>query len=124
MAYCRFSSDDWRCDVYCYASVSGAWVTHVATNRHVGELPHVNSWPRFLAGELTAQEFCVLHAEQMRFLETAPRVRIELPHAGETFDDAGPAEMHERLTQLRALGYHVPGYVFAELAAEATEHKP
>jgi len=33
VAYCRWSSANWRCDVYCYASVSGFWVTHVANNR-------------------------------------------------------------------------------------------
>ena len=41
MSYCRFSSDDWQCDVYVYADVAGGWTTHVAAVRFVfdKELP-------------------------------------------------------------------------------------
>ena len=29
MSYCRWSSDNFQCDVYCYADVSGGYTTHV-----------------------------------------------------------------------------------------------
>lgn len=29
MSYCRWSSDNFKCDVYVYADVSGGWTTHV-----------------------------------------------------------------------------------------------
>lgn len=35
MSYCRFSTDDYQCDVYVYEDVGGWWSTHVAGNRPV-----------------------------------------------------------------------------------------
>lgn len=34
MAYLRWSSNNFNCDVYCYANCSGAWTTHVAGKRY------------------------------------------------------------------------------------------
>ena len=39
MSYCRWSSDNWKCDLYCYEDVSGGITTHVAGNRIVGDIP-------------------------------------------------------------------------------------
>jgi hypothetical protein len=118
MAYCRFSSDDWQCDVYCYASVSGAWVTHVAAVRHVGELPHRGAWAEFIRGRISPSDYAAIHAEQMRFLDESPREPIGLPFDGQSFDDVGPLQCRARLIELRALGYRFPDAVLAELAAE------
>lgn len=41
----------------------------------------------------------------MGMLETVERVPIDLPHAGETFNDATAALFLERLVMLRGLGY-------------------
>lgn len=30
MSYCRFSSDNWKCDVYCYGASGGTFVTQGA----------------------------------------------------------------------------------------------
>jgi hypothetical protein len=119
MSYCRWSSDHWRCDVYCYANVSGAWTTHVAARRIVGEVPHESAWADFLAEKITPADFARMYGEQMRFLKTATMVLIGLPFDGESFDDEGPMGMHARLTELKAIGYNVPEHVFAELLAEA-----
>lgn len=43
MSYCRWSCDDFECDLYCYSDVSGGWTIHVAANRHVGKAPSVAS---------------------------------------------------------------------------------
>lgn len=34
MSYCRWSSDNWKCDLYCYEDANG-YITHVADNRIV-----------------------------------------------------------------------------------------
>ena len=39
MSYCRFSSEDFSSDVYCYADCSGGFTTHVASNRIIGDIP-------------------------------------------------------------------------------------
>jgi len=36
MSYCRWSSDDFRCDLYCYADIGGGYTTYVAKVRFLG----------------------------------------------------------------------------------------
>lgn len=46
MSYCRWSSDDFECDLYCYADVRGGYTTHVAGRDKKGKdigLPHDNA---------------------------------------------------------------------------------
>ena len=50
MSYCRWSSDDFQCDVYVYESVAGGFVTHVAANRVVFRM---NCLPWFLSSRST-----------------------------------------------------------------------
>ena len=33
MSYCRFSSENYHCDIYCYAHVNGGFVTDVTDGR-------------------------------------------------------------------------------------------
>lgn len=46
MSYCRWSSDNFECDLYCYSDVNGGYTTHVAGRRRQGDelvaigLPH------------------------------------------------------------------------------------
>lgn len=115
MAYCRFSSDDFQCDVYCYASVSGGYVTHVATNKPVldGTLPPPVPWEKDNADAWLAR-----HEAVMAWVEKAERKPIGLPHAGERFNDATPGECADRLESLRALGYQVPQRAIDSLREE------
>ena len=39
MSYCRFSSEDFSCDVYVYDDAMGGTTVHVAGNRYVGDVP-------------------------------------------------------------------------------------
>lgn len=39
MSYCRFSSDDYQCDVYVYQDGNGGWTTHVAGSRYLFKEP-------------------------------------------------------------------------------------
>ena len=117
MSYCRFSSDNFRCDLYCYAS-QGGYTTHVASTRVDGDIPA-------LAPLTNTAQFLESHRAQMAFLETATHTPIMLPHAGQDFVDADLAAFLDRLEGLRALGYHVPPGVLEgvreELADEAAE---
>jgi hypothetical protein len=113
MSYCRWSCDDFRSDVYCYAHVDGTWTTHVAGNKVVGEVPHV---PCIL--DVPPEEFAAAHKTQMEFLDKAERRPIGLAHDGETFKDAGRQEMIDRLLYLRSIGYHVPEHALERLRDE------
>lgn len=115
MSYCRFSSDNWKCDIYCYEGGSG-FVTHVAGNRVVGDIPKT---PPITKENMPA--YMVAHRAQMAFLDTCKRAPIDLPHAGKSFDDPDAGSCADRLESLRAIGYHVPQYAIDTLREEAAE---
>ena len=111
MSYCRFSTDDFRCDLYCYEDELGGWTTHVAAVRTEGEIPRV-SWSD------GAEVMLVQYQAQMAFLETAERLPIGLPSDGMTFSDDTLEEFRERLAGLKAAGYRFPEEVFQEVDEE------
>lgn len=124
MSYCRWSSDDFKCDLYCYESDRG-YTTHVAGNRVVGDVPHLD-WT-ILTADSGAQEFADQYKKQMDWLETAKREPIGLPHAGESFYDPDLESFLATVTMLRDEGYHVPTHVLdtirEEILDEAKEAK-
>lgn len=109
MSFCRFSSDNWRCDVYCYEHVDGGFTTHVAGNRIVGDIPTEPSWDLL---KDNPDQFMVEHNAVMAFLETCKRDPIGLPHDGAHFNDATLGDMRATLQMLKAEGYNVPAFVF------------
>jgi hypothetical protein len=122
MSYCRWSSNNWDCDLYCYEHVDGGFTTHVAGNRVVGDVPKDMDFPP--AGTSKdevakwAEEAVVSHRAQMAFLETAERKDIGLPHDGETFSDPDLESFLARVTSLRDMGYHVPDFVIESIKDE------
>ena len=114
MSYCRWSSDDFKSDVYCYADCGGGYTTHVAANKVIGDIPSVDF-------DADPDAFIAQHRAQMKFLESCAREEIKLPHAGETFNDSTLEEFRARLVTLKDLGYYVPPYVFVEIDAEIAE---
>lgn len=118
MSYCRFSSDDWSCDVYCYEDINGGYTTHVATSKAVG-VPKNLHCP---ATDFDA--FIKSHQEQLQFLETAERRDIGLPFDGQSFNDRDLEGFLETLTMLKKSGYNVPDYVIETVKEEiANEYK-
>lgn len=120
MSYCRWSSDNWQCDLYCYEDCYGGWTTHVAGNRLVGDIPKAN-FPGPNATDADWTEFNKAHDAQMKWLETAKREDIGLPHDGESFNDPTLAEFKQRLLALRSIGYRFPDYVLEEVDQEMAE---
>lgn len=117
MSYCRWSTDDFQCDVYVYADIAGGYTTHVAGNRVVYQEPlppHV-SYLTDLEGWLER------HRKVMEMIENSPREEITLPHAGETFNDPTPQACANRLQELKSLGYVVPQCVIDDLRMEKEE---
>lgn len=127
MSYCRWSSEDFSCDVYCYADCSGGYTTHVAGNRAVGEIPKTPPWPPRDADKATvekwAQESAEAHERQGEFLETCERQPIGLPHDSATFNDPDLSSFLARLEGLKALGYNVPDWVIANVREEMREEQ-
>lgn len=116
MSYCRWSSNNWDCDLYCYKSDSG-YTTHVASYRKVGgtPIPRVDV-QLLLSGQ--AAEYWAAYKAQRAWLEAAERVKIGLTYDGQSFDDDTLEEFLDRVTMLRDAGYHVPAYVFDAIREE------
>lgn len=118
MSYCRFSSNDFQCDVYVYEDVTGGFTTHVAANRLVYSDPLP---PRVDFDESRIAEWIARQQQVSKMIEEAHRVHIGLPHDGESFNDSDAASCADRLEQLRALGYIVPQYAIDTLREESNE---
>jgi hypothetical protein len=122
MSYCRWSSNDWQCDVYVYEDARGGWTTHVAGRRRVftEPLPAPVDLPR----GYTQDQFDAWYARHRAVLDIVDRTEptpIVLPHDGDTFNDPTPGDCADRLAHLRDLGYLVPDHAINELRTEQTE---
>jgi hypothetical protein len=105
MSYCRFSSDNFKSDVYVYAHIAGGFMTHVAANRIVGGIPPDVAYRDFMA-------------------EPPEREPIGGPHDGESFATDSIEETIELLRDLQSKGYHVPTHAFERLNNELEEVEP
>ena len=117
VGYCRFSSDDFQCDVYVYHDVGGWWQTWVAASRAVFKEP--------MPGRVDTDDpdwgdhYFGRHQEVMAIRDDADRVDIGGPYDGRSFQDPTPGDCAERLVMLREAGYNVPQYAIDELREEA-----
>lgn len=115
MSYCRFSSDNFQSEVYAYESSQG-FIIHVASRRHVGEIPHL---PDLLA--VSPEEFMRAYHAQMDALRDCKSVPINLPHDGATFICDDLEGMITKLLMLREMGYYVPESALERARAEIGE---
>lgn len=115
MSYCRWSSDNHKCDAYVYDSIDGVTL-HLAGNRHVGDIPIV---PVF--GSVSEAEFLSASKAQREFLIDAKIVPIKLPYAGESFTFDSPGECAVMIKELIEIGYNIPNWVIGILLEEQEE---
>ena len=113
MSYCRWSSDDYKSDVYCYESVYGGFDTHVAGRRHV---PKESLPPKVSFDDIGA--WMERHQEVSRIIGEADLVDIGLEFDGETFHDENAEGARNTLLMLRKAGYNVPDYAIEALEEE------
>lgn len=114
MSYCRWSSDNFGCDLYCYEDVAGGWTTHVAGRRHVGEIPSVD-WTA------SPEQIAAAHKAQTDALAASPLEPIGLPHDGATFRDGTLEDFLATLLMLREAGYRFGDYVLDSVREEMAE---
>ena len=112
MSYCRFSSDNWKSDVYAYESESG-YEIHVAASRHVGDIPKLPD-----ISKVDEFEYLEAYMKHLEAIDNARLVNIGGRYDGmsATFDT--PEELHVFMEHLQKEGYHVPSYVFETLKEE------
>lgn len=117
MSYCRWSSDDFQCDLYCYAAVGGGYVTHVAAMKRIlkEELPppiEFNDDP---------DGWVARNGAVIRIAENADLVPIGLPCDGKCYTDETLAEFRDRVACLIDVGYRAPSYVLETIDKEIAE---
>ncbi len=101
MSYCRFSTNNYKSDVYVYDDVGGGITIHVATSRVASKVPKVTDYN-------DSKKFAKQVIEQQKAISTAKYKKNGLPYDGESFYNLTPREALERLFELRAAGYRIP----------------
>ena len=141
MSYCRWSSMDFKCDLYVYEHVGGFWQAHVATRRRKGS-PPVSSIEVMNAlregmekadGRGNYNWKSDEAREKHRRLNTAYQDWLDCgddddawdilpePSTGSDFVTVTPGEMAEKLKALRAEGFMIPDLAIEELEEEQAE---
>ena len=118
MSYCRFSSDDFQCDVYTYADVYGGYTTYVASYKYIFKKP--------LPPEVDISDskaWCKRSVKVGKIVDKAKSVPIGLKYDGACFNDDTAAECADTLEMLREEGYRVPQYAIDALREEAMEEE-
>ena len=113
MSYCRWSSNDFQCDLYIYSDVNGGWTTHVADCTYSERIP-------LPLENLNPKDYAEAWEKHFQELD-ACRITFTQPWAGETFNDDSLAALSERLYIMRLMGYRFPDYVFDRIDEEIKE---
>ena len=117
MAICRFSSDNFKSDVYVYESATG-WEIHVAGRRFVQELPEMPSFSAVPAGE-----WIKLNRARSAVMDRTETEMIGLQYDGQSLTASDVEDCRDMLLMLRDEGYHVPISAIASLEAEIQDQR-
>ena len=114
MSYCRWSSDDYQCDVYVYEHVEGGFDTHIAGYRYKFSEP----LPPPINIRDDPEAWYARHQAVLAMTRGADMVPIDLPLAGAKFCHDTAEECAEWLEELRKIGFIVPQYAIDALREE------
>ena len=121
MSYCRWSSDDYQCDVYVYEDVGGWWQTYVAGRRRV--LREGVSFPPPVSFDDDPGGYVRRMAQVTKLVQPSNEGVlwdwVDLPDLDDdSFRDGTPGECADRLEWLRDQGLNVPQYAIDALREE------
>lgn len=117
MSYCRWSSDNFQCDLYCYESGDGdgsVWVTHVARSRRDWNPPY-DLYSDYI---IAHSHWRLLYKFYHIMMAKAPCIQIGLPYDGETFNDHTLESFLNRVLVLKDAGYRMPDSLMKEIRSE------
>ena len=115
MSYCRFSSDNWKCQIYAYESCDGGYQIHVASSKPIGNVPKTDLQ---LIRDGKHDEYLKQHKKQMDFLDKCKHGKIGLPFDGDNINCETLQEFKEKMIELREAGYSFPDYVLEDIDYE------
>ena len=118
MSYCRWSTDNFKCDVYAYESCYGGWQIYIASHRYEDGIPLVDN--NLLIKEKT-KEWTEQYIKQSKWLETAKFEPIGLPlDDGDIVCETLP-DFLAKMQEIKKAGYHIPDWVFDDIKEEIKE---
>ena len=120
MAYCRWSTDGFRCDVYAYESTGGGYVIHVATRKKVlpeGWKDPCETHLSDVSSDNAKERFAQYNAVMAEY-DALPWRNLEAPSAGKSFHESTPQAFKERMESLRAEGLLFPDDVLDRINRE------
>lgn len=117
MSYCRWSSDNFSCDIYAYESDQG-FVIHICGGRYKGDIPKVDM--SFLENNTpeNVQKYIDSSKKQSKHLKKYGTEPINLPLAGESFTFPDLQSFYDKMIELKNIGYVIPDRVFEIIKAE------
>ena len=121
MSFCRFSTDNYRCDLYAYESAHG-FELHVAAQRVHWDPPQ--SPLSLEALNLPHEEWLALYARYHDALREAPRSSIIHPDAGGHHLLGSLQQLRDKIEQLISEGLHAPDWLLPELDELILEDAP
>ena len=113
MSYCRWSSDNFKCDIYAYEDVKGGYTIHVASNKIVTKLP---KRPKIL--DCSAEEYMRREKKFQKAFDKAKHESIGLKYDGESFWCRTLSAFSNKMIELRNEGYRIPDHVFEMIEEE------
>lgn len=119
MSYCRWSSDDFRSDVYVYSDVEGGYTTHVATYRRVGPVTPMPDLDELHSDDPTP--WMDRYHAHIESVQATDLVAIGLECDGQSFNDPDLHSLMNRLMSLRTMGYYVPQSAIERITTEIAE---
>lgn len=122
MSYCRFSSDNFQCDLYVYMSGDDQITIHVANARpDMTGIPD-NPYFRYFKGEIEAADVSALHKEWTDAFD-----KVEYHEIGGRWDGAdikcSIEEAVEYLKKMKEDGYKFPENVIDDLIEDMEDEQ-
>lgn len=119
MAWARWSSDGYMCDVYVYETGEDSYTVHVANYRPVEPIP-VLDVEALLAGD--EDRFLESLERQNKALDSTPRQEIGGKYAGQTFRDLSLRQLYELLVDMKREGYYIPDWLIRDVRDAMREY--
>lgn len=117
MSYCRWSSDNFQCDIYAYASCYGGYEINVASGRYKGEIPKVPTVPK-PDDKKGLEEWKEAENKRHKYLRNCGTEKIGLEYDGESFTCSNLQDFYEKMVMLKEVGYNVPEYSLERIQNE------
>ena len=121
MSYCRFSTDDFQCDLYIYECVTDQWMIHVAGRKVVYKEPLPEPVKLDAESESSWQAWFDRKKKVDEIRKRSELVAIGLPYDGQTIAVDSPGECADAVEMLLSLGYRAPTHIVDELRKEQVE---